>query len=196
MTMKTHARLLVAVQRVACVTGLVVLGGCAVFTYVPPAPLATIENARTIDASYDETWTALVNYVSGGFFGIKTFEKASGLLTLSFGGADPSKFVECGTWKTLGGESRYVDRDELAFVLDGQMNLFVQSLGPRRTQVRVTTRYVRRDNSRNVYEFTSNSSATIDVRDAAQGTIPTRTCRSTHAAEKQILAGISAISRR
>jgi hypothetical protein len=194
--MKTSAPLLLAVQRVACVAGLVVLGGCAVFTYVPPAPLAAIENTRAIDASYDETWTALVNYVSGGFFGIKTFEKASGLLTLSFGGANPSKFVDCGTWKPpLGGEERYVDRD-LDFVLDGQMNLFVEPLGPRRTQVRVTTRYVLRDNSRNVYEFTSNTSATINVRNPAEGTIPTRTCRSTHAAEKQILNGISAISRR
>jgi hypothetical protein len=55
---------------------------------------------------------------------------------------------------------------------------------------------VLRDNSRNVYEFTSNTSATINVRNPADGTIPTRTCRSTHAAEKQILSGISAISRR
>jgi hypothetical protein len=171
------------------------LGACATYTYVPPAPLATIENTRTIDASYDDTWTALVNYVSGGFFGIKTFEKASGLLTLSFGGADPSKFVECGTWKSLGGESRYIDSD-LDFVLDGQMNLFVKSLDPQRTQVRVTTRYVLRDGFRNVYEFTSNTSATVNIRNRTEGTIPTRTCRSTHAAEKQILSGISAISRR
>jgi hypothetical protein len=53
-----------------------------------------------------------------------------------------------------------------------------------------------RDKPGTVYQFTSNTSATVQVRNATVGTIPTRTCRSTHAAEKQILSGVDTISRR
>lgn len=167
-------------------------------TYTPPTSsgLKPIDNTRTIDASFNDTWKALINYVSGSYFRIRNFEKASGLLTLSFGEADIPKFVDCGTWQESGGEPEpYIDRNE-GFQLDGQMNLFVEPVTAHRTRVRVTTHYVLRDNSGDVYSFTSNSPATIEVNDRARGTIPTRTCRSTHAAEKQILTGISAISSR
>lgn len=184
-----------ALQRAATVSVALALAACA--SYTPPAALDTIDNVRTIDASYDETWTALINHVSGSFFGIKNFEKASGLLTLSFGATDAPRFVECGTWGgTWGSGQRYIERGDLNFVLDGQMNVFVQSLAPRKTQVRVTTHYILRDNSRDVYDFTSNTSATVYVRNPARGTMPTRTCRSTHTAEKQILNAISAIASR
>lgn len=193
--MKSTTPVLPGVRRTTCVMALTFLGACATTAeYAPPGPLPAVENVRTIEAGFDETWTALVNYVSSSFFGIRSFEKASGLLTLSFGTTDIPRFVECGTWEG-DGPQRYIERD-LGFTLDGQMNLFVEPQGPSRTQVRVTTRYVLRDHSRNVYEFTSNSSATVTIRNPTAGTIPTRTCRSTHAAEKQIITGIGAISKR
>jgi len=195
--MKTRIAALRLGQQSASVAGLALLGACATLapSYAPPAPLDSIENVRTIDASFDETWTALINYVSGSFFGIRSFEKASGLLTLSFGTTDIPKFVECGTWEEAGQRTRYIERD-LGFTLDGQMNLFVESVSPGRARVRVSTRYVLRDNSGTVYEFTSNAAATVSPKDPTAGTLPTRTCRSTHAAEKQILTGIGAISSR
>lgn len=202
MKAKTRARALRPARLAAYVSGLALLGACATappqptYTYTPPNGLESISNSRTIDASFDDTWKALIDYVSGTYFQIRNFEKASGLLTLSFGAADIPRFVDCGMWQQSGSPPvPYIDRN-MRYRLDGQMNLFVESVTPQRTRIRVTTHYVLRDGAGNVYEFTSNAPATIHPDDLAPGTIPTRTCRSTHAAEKQILTGISAISSR
>ncbi len=57
---------------------IITLTGCSVAT-LPNAPDRTFD----IDASFDETWTALVAHISGEALPIGTLEKDSGLLTVN-----------------------------------------------------------------------------------------------------------------
>ncbi len=191
------------IQR-AAVLGLIaaaVLGGCAPsyrapnYDYRPPSPKAALENQMVINADFDTTWAALVDYVSSTFFLIRNFEKESGLLTLAFGETNIPRFVDCGTWFVDGRPEAYIERD-FDFKLSGQMNLRVRPVSSNRSDVRINTRYVLRDNSNNVYEFTTDSPATLKPKNWSTGTPPMRTCQSTHEAEERILTGIAAISSR
>lgn len=158
--------------------------------------MAAIDNVQVVNANFDKTWTALVNYVSATNFEIRSFEKVSGLMALSFGNADVERYVDCGTWQesAIASTVPYVSRTDLK--LNGRMNLFVEPDGKERSRVRITTRYELRDDSGNVYNFTSSTPATVAVRNPANGTIPNRTCRATLEAERQILRAIAAISSR
>jgi hypothetical protein len=169
---------------------LTLLAGCA--SYTPPAPKTSTDNRRVVDANYDTTWTALIDYVSSTSFSIDNFEKESGLLTLSFGSGNYAQFVDCGTW-TNG--QPYIGRD-LGFRLTGKMNMRVRSISAQETDVRISTRYILRDESGNVYDFTTDTPATVAVNDPARGTQATRTCQSSQVAEKTILTGIEAVSSR
>lgn len=188
---------------VLCTASMAFLSGCAAYQaartpnydYRPPSPMAALENQRTIDADFNTTWAALIDYVSSTFFSIRNFEKESGLLTLAFGETNIPRFVDCGTWFEDGRTEPYIERDH-GFRLSGQMNLRVRALSSTRSDVRINTRYVLRDNSDNVYEFTTDNPATLKPKNWTSGTPPTRTCQSTHAAEEQILTGIAAISSR
>jgi len=75
-----------------------ILSGCATNSYTPPSSLAKDEAKHEVmvNKSFDATWASLIDYASGTFFAIDNFEKASGLITLSFGAADPSHFIDCG----------------------------------------------------------------------------------------------------
>jgi len=74
------------------------LSACAVIpNYTAPSKNEFILNTVEIQKSFDESWIALVEYSAKSFFAIKNFEKESGLLTLSFGAGNPSKFVDCGS---------------------------------------------------------------------------------------------------
>ena len=191
----------------AAALGLIVatiLGGCAPrytaprtpdYDYSPPRPKAALENQRVINADFDTTWSALIDYVSSTFFLIRNFEKESGLLTLAFGETNIPRFVDCGTWFVDAQPEAYIERD-MEFKLSGQMNLRVRPESATRTNVRINTRYVLRDNAGTVYEFTTDNPATIEPEERAEGTPTTRTCQSTHAAEEQILTGVAAISSR
>jgi hypothetical protein len=75
------------------------LYGCATGTYTPPTTAQLPDYERTVDKSFDETWASLIDYSSGTFFGIDRFEKASGLLTLTFGSGEPTRFIDCGHMK-------------------------------------------------------------------------------------------------
>ena len=182
-----------------------VLTGCATGTYHPPiGDLATQQNERLVKKSFDETWSALVEHTSQTFFGIDKFEKASGLLTLSFGAANLERFIDCGRidvqtpGKPTDGSHNYVEYLSKfgGGRLDGKMNLLVKSVTPNETLVRVSAKYIfstpaNQDTFANVWSFDSNSQATIAVGNATKGTVPTRTCRPTLVAEKTILDAIA-----
>ena len=64
-----------------------ILTGCSMAT-LPDAPDRTF----TIDASFDETWDALVRFASSGALPIENVEKNSGLLTINDTDAPVSMF--------------------------------------------------------------------------------------------------------
>ena len=75
---------------VACISG------CARETYVvlntTPPPSA---NYRVFDKSRDDVWDASVQEFGKNSFVVSDFDKASGLISISYSG-DPQKFIDCG----------------------------------------------------------------------------------------------------
>jgi len=125
------------------------LFGCATATYTPPQG-ALPDNERIVAKSFDDTWTLLIDHVSKSFFAIDRFEKASGLMTLSFGSSEPWRYIDCGHFKgeALGG-AHTVDQSYAAFLADrnratlqGKMNIVVRQVDGRSTAVRVSARYI------------------------------------------------------
>ncbi len=167
------------------------LTACAVMapTYVPPTPNTKVDYTRVIAVPFDEAWSAMIDYVSTTSFSITSFEKDSGLLTLSFGESDVPRYVECGTWDG----QPYIERD-LGFRLNGRMNIRIKDLGGNKTSIRVSTSYRLRGNSGTVYSFRENEPATVEPKNRAEGTLATRTCQSTQAAERKIITGIDALA--
>lgn len=176
--------------------------------YTPPV-LSPEDQKKTIPVEYGKAWTALIDYVSSSFFKIKTYEKDSGLLTLEFGEHTIAKFADCGTWelKTWEGQlvrsAPYAMEFQERMELGGQMNLRVKPEEGGKTSIFINTLYRVKQtvpmkphpDKTYSWEFTTNQSA-VTVLDAVPDYEPShRTCLPTHAAERQILEGISAIAK-
>lgn len=180
-------------------------------SYEPPIPSEVEEKewTRTIAKPFDQVWVALVGHVSSSFFAIDAFEKASGLMTLSFGASGIGDFVDGGHWKyrqTAGHDfatgvpypevnfdGNYADYAEqhLNATLKGKMNLFIRTRIEGRTQIRVRARYILSTSSgTNVYDFDTGGQKTLTVLNATPNTPPTRTMRPTHMAERSILDAV------
>lgn len=157
--------------------------------YIPPAPRASAIFELISNSNFDATWSALVRHTASTSFSIDEFERASGLMTLSFSPADPATMVECGQWQESGKPPMpYVE--STGMVLQTRTNLIVQPINEFQTGVRVNTLYILEDGSGNVYQFTTNQSATVQPRNRSIGTTRTRTCQSTHDGEKSFVAGV------
>lgn len=173
------------------------LTGCGVTqpTYTPPEESAIESTSVTVDAEFDEAWSTLIDYASQRFFAIDSFEKDSGLLTLTFS-SDPSRFIDCGMYETDGPsyEGTYIGYAEryLNGALSGRMNLTVREAGAQ-TEIAVNTRYVfEAGNQAQQFTWTFNTggSDTQVVPSNNFGATQERTCRPTHEAEEEILEGI------
>ena len=166
-------------------------------TYIrPPKHSEVVQNELVIQKGFDDVWTALIEYSSKSFFAIKNFEKASGLLTLSFGAGDPMKFVDCGELNSpsmnySGSLINAVKRTGYA-ELDGVMNIFVKPLDSKRTLVSVNARYILnvKDGTlpKETWSFDTGSEQTRTIG------ILLVTCKPTLEAEKDILNGIKNIA--
>lgn len=179
---------------------------CSSVNYTPPAPVDDSEISVIVDQDYDTTWESLIDHVSSTFFAIDNFEKASGLITASFGASDPNEFVDCGfhsaRWMGAGYrqmefEGTYVDflRTHQDADLSGRMNITTREISENETEVRVNARYVLSTDS-DTWTFDSGSEATIDVKNASSDESKPRTCRATYIAESSILDAVKSISER
>lgn len=204
MTMIAHAFALGSILAAA-----LSLSGCVAGAYTPPtAETSPPHPEREIQKSFDDTWAALVDHTSKAFFGIDRFEKASGLMTLSFSSAEAERFIDCGHMKASSNHPLYPFSADMPYAqylqtyrsgqLTGKMNLVVKSLGPTRTLVRVNVRYIfstppifEQGIPVQTWTFDSSGQSTIVVAKAIQRTKDTRTCRPTFAAELEILNALS-----
>lgn len=165
--------------------------------YSPPTLYDTQQiEGYTLNKNFDTVWSALIEYISGSFFGIESFEKESGLLTLSFGSSDPSEFIDCGNVEVGNYNGPFVDVFDTFPAADsrltGKMNLFVKKIGLNKTKIFVKSRYVFFANDGAVsqtWSFDTNGSDTKSMN-----ALPSVTCKSTNKAEKTILEGIDIIS--
>jgi hypothetical protein len=175
------------------------IGGCAAASeYTPPQPAEEPSTSVAVEQSYDEAWSDLIQYTSQRFFAIDSYEKESGLMTLTFS-SDPVRFVDCGDVKEQGSyEGSYVgwlqQRQETRISLQGRMNLTVNEQSADETRVNANVRYIvtaGAANGQSIAEWTFNTggSDTQSVPTGAGGTA-SRTCQPTHEAEQVILDGI------
>ena len=180
-----------------------IVSACTVLTqqgtYTPP-DLSNVGNySETIDKNFDETWTAVIDFVSTSSFAIDNFEKDSGLITLSFGASDHSRYIDCGIFTSTGlitFNGKYVDYmsgvSNQGSALSGQMNISIRSVSEGKTNVRVNARYIWTAGTnltygRTMYTFDTGGSATVYTSNPTQGTIPTRTCVPTYTAETSVI---------
>jgi hypothetical protein len=196
-----------AFKALLIVPAIVMLSACAsTANYTKPAETNSPDYDRTVDASFDKTWNALIDYASSNFFSIDNFEKDSGLMTLSFGSSDPDTYIDCGQWNAQwtnpqtyqrqsynGSYARYLQQ-RFTTTFTGKMNITVREITSEQTRVRVNARYILASTGGNTWSFDSGSSATISVSNATRGIGANRTCRPTYAAEKAILGAIDELS--
>jgi len=177
------------------------LGGCATGRYTPPVVNSSPSDYTVVvDRSFDETWKKLIDYAAGTFFAIDNYEKASGLLTLSFGSANPPEFITGGPWEVsnmvVTFEGDYVEylSTYAQGRLDGRMNIVVSQEGPQTTRVTVNARYIFAaqfvDGPRDQWTFNSGNCGTTRVTNPSPGTPPFRTICPTYTAERAILAAL------
>jgi len=152
---------------------------------------------RTINRSFDEVWTALIEYASTSFFVIKDHDKESGLITLHFGPGKIAEFIDCGYLESIvvnfkgpfiEGIETYGEAD-----LDGNMKILVTPLSVNGTQVEVNTHYVfegRDPKTRQVWAFDAGGSDGKRYSSIQEDVI----CFPTHKAEQAILESIDNIA--
>jgi hypothetical protein len=173
-------------------------------TYTPPDVSQTGRYSQSIDKSFDDTWTSVIDFVSTSSFSIDNFEKDSGLITLTFGASDPGRYIKCGFFTTSGGNvgsfsGKYVEYingvGNIGSSLSGKMNISIRSLSENKTNVRVNARYIWTvgGQSQSTFSFDTGNSSTIRISNQTSGTIPTRTCLPTYYAESSVIDFVKSI---
>jgi len=165
-------------------------------TYVPPKKIiSSITNVIDFKESYNAVWQSLIEYSSKSFFSIKSFEKDSGLLTLSFGIDNPSKYVDCGkiNAKHLKKKGPYLSVVQTtgSVELSGISNIFVKPMSNRRTRISVNSRYILKIKD-GYLPYKIWSFDTSGKQSQTQG-IFSITCMSTLVAERSIISGVNSI---
>lgn len=185
--------------------------GCSTISYSPPEARSVKENIVTLPVARDPFWKDFVSQLSGEFFVINNLDKETGLINVSYSG-DPERFVDCGrvrisderefpasrgaqTYRQWSALKEYrIDRQ---MQLDGRMNIIVQELDSRNTQLTVNTRYIV---NRRMTATDSSGRLTSNTNDAASfnygqdgmfttlGESSPLVCRSTGALERQIIS--------
>ena len=164
----------------------------------------------TFNEPFDVVWDGVIDYATESFFAISSYEKDSGLMTLSFT-STPENYVDCGKWIVNGTVNDYVQfmrlRPGTSVTLNGVMNLRVVERSEGQTTLTSNARYILNitqsgfsyDLNYNrvpysysdTYTFDSRSVEKLAISNPTAGTIPFRTCGPTGAAEQAILNGVS-----
>lgn len=179
------------------------ISACSTVNYVAPEQYEDIELNKVINRSFDDTWSSIIDYASASFFGIDTFEKSSGLITLTFGTQNPELYADCGDfsadyWTGLVNEGQVTfEGNYMEWIarnggnLSGSMNITARSLDDQETQIRVNAGYLityPTEQGTHTWNFSTGGGDTSMVM--SQGRRAERTCVSTGEAEKLILEAI------
>ena len=182
-------------KKLSAFIALSILTSCATvpiddITYIAPE---NTEYSKTVqfNNSKDEVWNALIDYASESFFSINTYEKDSGLMTLSFT-SNPERFVNCGNWIVNGTDNNYVEfmrlRQDTNVNLNGVLNLRVAQRDNGVTSLTANARYILTVSASGYrynlnyqqvpynwsdrYTFDSNSTESVAISNPAAGTSP------------------------
>lgn len=186
--------------RVLLLGSIMLVSGCVASRYEPPPSrqMVKIPDEITISKSFDEAWSDLLSYFSKPDFVMGEVAQDLGMMSVSFKSDEISDYVDCGHYREQDGHSvfsgAYTDYLETYNrpTVVGQMNIEVNSVTDRRTHLRISTDY-RVVCSSDVWEFNSQQVSTITTPRATPGTIPTRSCQSTHRPETRLLHYLAAL---
>jgi hypothetical protein len=149
-----------------------------------------------VEADYDRTWESLIEYVAGTFFGVDSFEKESGLITLSFTG-EPWRYVDCGKVGAIKPTENLLLRPGMGATLAGRMNLVVRRRDEKVTRVRIHARYMVEMRIRGpipqTWVFGTGTSATRRTTVGATSNLFDVVCTPTHEAEQAIVDAVDLI---
>jgi len=158
--------------------------------YGPPTPSKPPETTVSVDSSFDETWSALIELLTVSFADIELLDRDSGFIRIDFSG-DATTYVDCGRirnapnpWGIGGGWlGDPVYSGPYSFWLEenggfrGRINIRAVEIDDARTEVQVHARYVL---GSHVLETGQTSTRNV-------GFNRTRTCQPTYVAESAIL---------
>lgn len=175
------------------------------FTYTPPKPLKleSMEFRYILPAPYDQAWASLIDAVSSQFFEIINYEKASGLLTLSYDADNASEYIDCGQWlKTNPEKINVFEGSYLDWLSKGKefstkmnINLRVRRQTETSTVVEINASYkVRAPQSRIAFNFITRKQAVKYSEQAVKGMDSTRICQSTLKLEELLQSTIRTIA--
>lgn len=181
--------------------------GCVSASYELPTHKGSKEKYETIIyAPYDKVWSQLIQYAGQTFFAIDNYEKASGLITLSFGTSNPEKFITGGHWKYKDSRAaKQIDfsGDYVRFAsmynrgeLSGRMNIVVSEMNKGKTKIRVNARYnfstMSKSGRQRTWSFDTGSCDTVKLSnlESAPGTENYRKICPTYKAENTIIETI------
>lgn len=202
-------------------TSMMILVGCAgKMDYVRPGVQASAKmNSKVIEKSRESVWNSSVPELSKRFFVINNLDKSSGLINVSYTG-DPEKYVDCGrvssyvknargerTYEFAGSKAQqnyeamvpsglfYIDR---RMNLEGRINLVFEEVGPARTKVTATTRYVvtKALTVRNMEGRSQSNSETVSFNSGGSASYPANAdgrateCAASGELELEILSAI------
>lgn len=192
------------------------LGGCAVESYIPPAPIdtpapaspqATITRSRTINKPVDVVWQSLLKNAHQNGFAVKGSNRAKGTLSVWLPAFEPSQYVTCGTVRVQDGSFTTYTR-LLAYVaehtdtnLEVRADVALRALANDRTEVSVMANYTLRVSfsetaagakvGGQVYQFNSQGADSISVSMPRLAAPVQGVCEPTGAAEQSILRAAS-----
>lgn len=203
---------------ISFILSIFIVGCTGHLKYYSPNDIIPQKNSVEINKNKDEVWKIIVPTLGKNFFVINNLNKESGIINISYNG-DPEKYVNCGYIESYvmnaRGKRTYnfpaaaahqtyeimdMKRGELFFVnrrmsLDGRMNLIIEEIGPNKTLVTISTRYIltKSITVSDVQHHSSSFSDTISFntnqsnRFPTSGSHPGTFCQANGNLEKEVL---------
>lgn len=191
--MKTYKSLLLTLIAVY-------ISSCSYFSYEGVYKEPYYEKSKEyfsiiLDKNFDEVWNKLIEYSAGAFFSIDNFEKASGLITLTFGTSNPSDFVTGGYFylKSTFYDNVLFEGDYINYhsaTLIGKMNIFVMKISENKTKVNIHARYIINMGGSTTHVIESGGYKTFKAPYSPDGISPYRTICPTYKAENAIIEAL------
>ena len=166
--------------------------------------------SRDLDAPFDVVWSSVTNVAGATFFGIKNFDKGSGLMTLDYSNMrEFGYYVDCGSltgglaiqFQNFPGLPQHSVLNSVPLKkidLAGTGNITIRAIGPRKTHIQINS----------LYELTGYNTDVVDgkvvLTEAAQWRFTTRDadaqqvgyrniiCRPSYKLESDFLTEVSA----
>jgi hypothetical protein len=190
-------------KQILCLA-VILFAGCSTSQYLPPRIVAPLVNSysTTLPMSFDSAWAAIIQYFGTSSYHIDNFEKASGLLIISFTASNPAELISGGTFRVRGNrnyDGGYVEYlvGEAETLLQGTVNVLVDPEASHSTRVMIKASYsftiTLSDAGTSVFSFDTGTSDTRLVFNGVSVSPDTVTIIPTHRLESSLLNALSRI---